>query len=68
MATTTKKPTFTEADALRLAAEAHVHPKTARRALELGAGALRAAYDRERVAEAAKKLRLTLPTFRKEAS
>lgn len=65
---TTKKPTFTEADALRLAAEAHVHPKTARRALELGAGALRAVYDQERVAEAAKKLKLVLPIYRKDAS
>ncbi len=65
---TTKKRTFTEADVLRLAAEAQIHPRTAKRALTLGAGALRATYDQERVAAAAKKLRLTLPVFSKEAT
>lgn len=65
MATRTKPtaPTFTEADVLRLAAEAQLSPKTARKALTLGAGSLRAIVDRDRVAFAARRLKLTLPEY-----
>lgn len=56
----TKEPAFTQADVLRLAAEGEVSPKTARRALELGADALRAQVDRDRVGFAARRLGLKL--------
>ncbi len=63
MAAKTKRPSFTEADVLHLAAEAQLSPRTARKALEKGAGALRAIVDQNRVADAARKLHLDLPVF-----
>lgn len=48
-------------DVLRLAAETGLDPRTARRALLLGADALCAHVDRERAREAAKRLGLVLP-------
>ncbi len=59
MATKTK-PSFTEADVLRLAAESELSPRTARKALESGADALRARVDRDRVTFAARRLGLRL--------
>jgi hypothetical protein len=45
---------------LRLAAETQLDPRTVKRAVEEGVGALKAAIDRERLREAAKRLGVKL--------